>query len=145
METQSISIKWHDGLAFEADVEGQKMMIDSPKSEKASRGFPPKPLMLVALAACTGMDIVSILEKMRIKLDDFSVKVDGTKDDEIPNPYVKMHITYEFWGKELPYEKLEKAINLSQEKYCGVLAVYKKAMPVTWSLLIHHSKEGATV
>jgi putative redox protein len=97
--------------------------------------------MLVALAGCTGMDIVSILEKMRVKLDDFKVRVDGTKADEIPNPYIKMHIVYEFWGEDLPYDKLEKAINLSQEKYCGVLAVYKKVMPVTWSILTHHSKE----
>lgn len=141
METQTINLAWQDELTFEAEVEGLKLMIDSQKSEAPLKGIPPKQLMLVALAGCTGMDVVSILGKMRVKVDKFNVRVDGTKADEVPNPYVKMHIVYEFWGEDLPFDKLEKAIELSQEKYCGVLAVYKQVMPVTYSILTHHLSE----
>lgn len=137
-----ISITWKDGLAFEAESEGHQLMLDSAE-DKGGRnlGVRPKPLMLIALAGCTGMDVVSILQKMRVKLDHFKVRVDGTESEETPKRYTQMHIIYEFWGEDLPYEKLEKAINLSQEKYCGVLAVYKEVIPVTYSILTHHSKE----
>jgi len=99
----------------------------------------PKKLMLVALAGCSGMDVISILTKMRIELDNFDVKVEGPQSEEQPFHYIGMHITYEFWGKDLPNEKLEKAINLSLERYCGVCAVYKKMMPVTYSIVTHLS------
>lgn len=140
METHSITIGWQEGLRFEADLEGQKLTPNSGKSEEHQQGMNPKPLMLLALAGCTGMDVVSILGKMRVKLDNFNVRVDGTKAEEIPNPYIKMHIIYEFWGEDLPYDKPEKAISLSQEKYCGVLAVYRKILPVTYSIVIHPVK-----
>jgi putative redox protein len=133
-----ISITWKDGMAFEADSEGHKLILDSAENTGGRNlGIRPKPLMLIALAGCTGMDVVSILEKMRVKIDQFKVKVDGIESEEFPKKYIKMHITYEFWGENLPYEKLEKAITLSQEKYCGVLAVYKEVMPVTYSILTH--------
>lgn len=133
-----ISITWKDGMAFEADSEGHKLILDSAENTGGRNlGIRPKPLMLIALAGCTGMDVVSILEKMRVKIEHFKVKVDGIESEEFPKKYIKMHIIYEFWGENLPYEKLEKAITLSQEKYCGVLAVYKEVMPVTYSILTH--------
>jgi putative redox protein len=109
-----ISITWKDGLAFEAESEGHHLILDSAE-DKGGRnlGVRPKPLMLIALAGCTGMDVVSILQKMRVKLDHFKLKVDGTESEETPKRYTKMHIIYEFWGEDLSYEKLEKAINLS--------------------------------
>jgi putative redox protein len=135
---QEISISWKDGMAFEADADGHKLMLDA--SEKVgghNLGPRPKKLMLVALAGCTGMDVVSILAKMRIELDNFNVKVEGPQTEELPNNYTSMHITYEFWGKDLPQEMLEKAINLSLERYCGVYAVYKNIMPITYSIVTH--------
>lgn len=137
---QDISISWKEGMAFEADVNGHKLMLDAGEAGGGKDLGPrPKPLMLVALAGCTGMDVVSILEKMRVKIDDFNVKVSGELTEEHPKHFINMHITYEFWGKDLPEEKLEKAINLSDERYCGVAAVYKKVMPVTHSIVIHNT------
>jgi putative redox protein len=97
--------------------------------------------MLVALAGCTAMDVVSILAKMRVDLENFNVKVEGEQSEEQPVHYTSMHIIYEFWGKDLPVEKLEKAINLSHERYCGVSAVYRKAMPVTHSMMVHGTND----
>jgi len=140
--TSEISITWKDGLSFEAESDGHKLILDASEAGGGKNlGFRPKPLMLIALAGCTGMDVVSILSKMRVKIDHFNVKVEGTEAEEHPKRYVRMHITYEFWGKDLPHDKLEKAINLSQEKYCSVLAVYKQVIPVTFSIATFPTKE----
>ncbi|HWS01422.1 MAG TPA: OsmC family protein, partial [Prolixibacteraceae bacterium] len=89
------------------------------------------------LAGCTGMDIVSILEKMRVELADLNVKVEGDMTEEHPKHFTSLHIVYEFWGKNLPMEKLEKAVSLSDERYCGVSATLKKGIPVTHSIVVH--------
>ena len=138
---QDISISWKKGMAFEAEVNGHKIMLDAGEQNGGKDLGPrPKALMLVALAGCTGMDVVSILAKMRVELDNFNVKVEGEQSEEQPVHYISMHIIYEFWGKNLPVEKLEKAINLSHERYCGVSAVYRKAMPVTHEIVLHDTK-----
>ena len=140
---QDISISWKDGMAFEAEVDGHKIMLDAGDQVGGRNLGPrPKPLMLVALAGCTAMDVVSILTKMRVKLDNFDVKVEGEQSEEQPVHYTSMHIIYEFWGKDLPVDKLEKAIKLSHERYCGVLVVYRKAMPVTHSIVVHDTKDN---
>ena len=138
---QDIGISWKDGMAFEARVNGHKILLDAGEQNGGHNLGPrPKPLMLVALAGCTAMDVVSILTKMKVKPANFDVKVEGEQSEEQPVHYTSMHIIYEFWGKDLPVEKLEKAINLSLERYCGVLAVYRKAMPVTHSMIVHETK-----
>jgi putative redox protein len=135
---QEISISWKDGMAFEADVNGHKIILDAGEQNGGRNLGPrPKPLMLVALAGCTAMDVISILAKMRVGLDNFDVRVEGDQSEGQPVHYISMHITYEFWGRNLPVDKLEKAINLSHERYCGVSAVYRKVMPVTHSIVVH--------
>jgi len=135
---QHISVSWKDGMAFEGKVDGHKIILDAGQ-QFGGRNLGPKPksLMMVALAGCTAMDVVSILSKMRVGLENFDVGVEGELSEGQPVHYTGMHIVYEFWGKDLPIEKLEKAINLSHERYCGVLAVYRKAMPVTHSIIVH--------
>ena len=138
---QDISISWKDGMAFEAAVNGHKIMLDAAEQFGGKdRGPRPKPLMLVALAGCTAMDVVAILTKMRVVLDNFDVRVEAEQSEEQPVHYTSMHIIYEFWGKDLPVDKLEKAINLSHERYCGVSVVYRKAMPVTHAYVVHDTK-----
>ena len=111
-------------MAFEADVYGHKIMLDASEAGGGeNRGPRPKPLLLAALAGCTGMDVVSILKKMRVEVEAFNVVVEGDLTEEHPKQYAKMHIIYEFKGKDLPMDKLEKAINLSEERYCGVSAM----------------------
>lgn len=135
---EEINISWKDGMAFEAEVDGYKLMLDAgEKVGGRNLGPRPKPLMMVALAGCTAMDVISILAKMRVDLDNFDVKVKSTLSEEQPIHYTSMHIIYEFWGKDLPNEKLGKAINLSLERYCAVNAVYKKIMPITYSIVTH--------
>jgi putative redox protein len=135
---QEINLSWKKGMAFETELYGHKLTVDADKSNGGSDLGPrPKALMLVAHAGCTGMDIVSILEKMRVELADLNVKVEGDMTEEHPKHFTSLHIVYEFWGKNLPMEKLEKAVSLSDERYCGVSATLKKGIPVTHSIVVH--------
>jgi putative redox protein len=134
---ESISVDWKEGMSFESDVDGHKVVIDARDEHGGSdQGPRPKPLMMVALGGCTGMDVVSILKKMRVKFDSFSVRIEGELTDEHPKYYTHMHIIYEFRGKDLPLDKLQKAVDLSQERYCGVSVSYRKAMILTHEIKV---------
>jgi putative redox protein len=122
----SITTKWIDNMAFEAVVNGHKIILDADeKVGGQNRGPRPKPLLLIALAGCTGMDVVSILKKMRVEIKSFDINVEGDITEEHPKHYTKMHIIYSFSGTNLPLDKIEQAVKLSEEKYCGVRASYK--------------------
>lgn len=127
-------------MAFEAEVSGHKIVLDAgPHVGGENSGPRPKPLMLAALGGCTGMDVISILGKMRIEVDSFNVIVEGELTDEHPSHFTKMHVIYEFTGKNLPLDKLKKAVELSEERYCGVSAVYKKALELTSEIRVTES------
>lgn len=133
----TISSEWKGGLEFESDVDGHKVITDAPIANNGQdRGPSPKKLQLVALAGCTGMDVISILKKMRVNVEKYNVIVEGEMREEHPKYYERMHIIYEFGGKDLPIEKLKKAIKLSEETYCGVEALYRKAIEVTSEIRI---------
>lgn len=129
---ETIDVTWLGNMAFEASIDGHKMILDTVEEIGGdNRGPKPKPLMLVALAGCTGMDVVSILKKMRVTIKNLKIVVDGDVTEEHPKHFRKIHITYEFHGSNLPFDKLKKAIDLSQERYCGVSATYRKALELT--------------
>lgn len=132
-----ITTSWLDKMAFESEINGHKIIIDAePEVGGEDRGPRPKPFMLAALGGCTAMDVISILKKMRIEPEEFNVHVEGDVTDEHPKKYYKIHVVYEFKGKELPLDKLKKAVELSEERYCGVSAVYKKVMEMTSEIKI---------
>jgi len=134
----NISIKWNENMAFDVDMfDGINFRLDASAEHGGNNsGHRPKPLILVALAGCTAMDVISILGKMKIKPDDFQVDVNGLLSDEHPKTYIKMHIKYVFAGTNLEFEKLEKAVLLSKEKYCGVSALLEKALKITYEIII---------
>ncbi|WP_297086006.1 OsmC family protein [uncultured Draconibacterium sp.] len=124
-----VDMAWTDKLAFKADMDGHEVIIDASEEVGGSDLGPrPKKLMLTALAGCTGIDVVMILKKMKVDFEALNVIVEGELTEEHPKYYNKMTIVYQFKGKDLPLAKLEKAVKLSEEKYCGVSAVYREAM-----------------
>ena len=134
---ETVNISWLDGMAFEANVSGKKIIIDAvEKVGGKNRGPQPKPLMMVSLAGCTAMDVISILEKMRVKVDKFNVRVEGELTEEHPKHFIKMNIIYEFKGKNLPLAKIEKAVNLSQDRYCGVTYNYSESFEISHEIRI---------
>lgn len=140
MEKEKVKINWLKNMSFSAGVNGHEIVLDaSAKVGGDNSGPRPKPLLLAALAGCTGMDVVSILKKMRVELDDFNVSVEGDLTEEHPKQFSRMHIVYEFKGKDLPMDKLKKAVTLSDERYCGVSAMFKKAIEITYEIKVIES------
>jgi putative redox protein len=126
-----------EDMAFEVEVNNHKFIIDADdKVGGKDRGPRPKPLTLASLGGCTGMDVISILKKMRVDPEYFNVVVSAETTDEHPKYYNKIHISYEFKGKDLPMAKLEKAINLSQDRYCGVTAMLDKVAEIKHEIKI---------
>jgi putative redox protein len=135
--THSVETAWKGNMQFDALVSGHHLIMDAlPDVGGEDQGVRPKQLMLAALAGCTGMDVISILKKMKIEPESFNIKVEADVTAEHPKHYNKMHVIYEFKGKDLSLEKIQKAVELSQDKYCGVSAAYKKAMPLSWKIKI---------
>jgi len=134
----SVNGKWLGNMAFEAEVNGHKVIMDATDAVGGhDRGPRPKELMVTSLLGCTGMDVVSILKKMHVEFDSLKLRIETELTEEHPKHYTSMHIIYSFRGNELPMDKLEKAIELSQDKYCGVSAVYKQVMPITHEIRIN--------
>ncbi len=135
-----IKTNWKGNIAFETEINGHKFTMDAPIAAGGTDlGPSPKKMLLAALSGCTGMDVVSILKKMRVEIENCSIEVQGDVADTDPKYYLKMHVIYEFTGKNLPKDKLEKAVKMSEETYCGVGALYRKAIEVTSEIKIIES------
>jgi putative redox protein len=134
---ESVTTSWLSNMAFETEINGHKIIVDAaPEVGGQNRGPRPKPFMLAALGGCTGMDVISILKKMHVEVEKFNVIVEGDLTEEFPKHFFKMHVIYEFTGKDLSMEKLQKAVGLSEERYCGVSSVYRKALELTSEIKI---------
>jgi putative redox protein len=132
-----VETAWQGNMKFDAVVSGHHIVMDAlPVVGGNDEGARPKELMLASLAGCTGMDVVSILKKMRVELEYFNIMVEAEMTEEHPKHYTNMHIIYEFKGEGLELEKLQKAVMLSQDQYCGVSATYRKAMEITYEIVI---------
>jgi len=126
-----------NGMHFMGELEGFEIPIDAaPSVGGQNKGPRPKGLLLTSLAACTAMDVISILRKMRIEPESFSVEARAEVTDDHPKVFEKIHITYVLKGAGITREKVEKAVQLSQDKYCGVSAMLKKAAPVEYEIVI---------
>ncbi len=128
-EWTEITAEWKGDLTLVAHNEagGQVQMGELD----GKPGVGPMQLLLAALAGCTGMDIVSILQKKRVSLRDFRVRVRGKRAPEHPRIWTDIHVTYLLWGDQIRPEDVEQAIRLSEEKYCSVGAMLRRAARVT--------------
>ncbi|KAF0239014.1 MAG: putative redox [Prolixibacteraceae bacterium] len=132
-----VDMAWTDKVAFEGDMDGHKVIVDATEESGGSDLGPrPKKLMLTALAGCTGIDVIRVLKKMKVVPEAFNVIVEADVTDEHPKHYTKMKVIYQFKGKNLPMDKLEKAVKLSETTYCGVTAAYKKTMEIVTEIRI---------
>ncbi len=135
--SEKINVTWSGEMAFEAEVNDFKIKLDAEERVGGKNGGPrPKPLTLVSLGGCTGMDVISILAKMRVVPDAFDVQISGELTEEHPKYYHKIHIVYKFKGNDLPMDKLEKAVTLSQDRYCGVSEMLRRAATLTHEIVI---------
>ncbi len=126
MTTHTVNTVFNQHMSFTADIDGHKVTMDDPTEEISDNSGPsPKRLMLAALAGCTGIDIVSILNKMKVEFSNFSINVHAALTNEHPRYYNLVKVTYKIKLAEEDKPKMIKAVNLSTEKYCGVFAMFR--------------------
>jgi putative redox protein len=106
-------------------------MDGSAKFGGAEAGTRPMELVLIALGGCTGMDVASTLEKMRVRYTDFKITINGETTEKYPKRFTKIHMKYSICG-DVPEEKLKRAIELSQTKYCSVSEILRKSAELTY-------------
>ncbi len=130
--TNKVTTKWTQGMKFETiGPNGVSLILGSSLDGDNEKVASPKALMLSSLATCSGIDVVSILEKMKVKLSDFKINTIGSLTKEHPKYYNKVAIEYYFYGEQLDKKKIEKAVNLSITKYCGVMEMFRSFSEIT--------------
>lgn len=127
MKTTTI---WKSGHAFESYQHNAKIEID------AKAGFGPKALLLSGLAGCSGIDVVEVLEKMRVPFADLKIEAEAEQTDEHPKVFKDIHLNYIIKTAEENRSKVQKAIDLSLDKYCGVAAMLKKNSKINYTITI---------
>ena len=126
MHTHSVTTLFNEKMAFTANINDHKVLMDTTADDGGDDSGPsPKRLMLASLTGCTGMDIVSILNKMKVSFSNFSISVDAIVADDYPKIYTHIKLTYKIKMTPADKTKMEKAVSLSQEKYCSVSAMFR--------------------
>ncbi len=123
----STKATWRGDMSFSVDLQGHSFIVDADEAVGGSdQGPRPKALMLSALAGCTGMDVVAILRKMQMPFDRFEIAVEGDSATDHPKVFKKVTVVYSFWGDSLDEGKINKAIQLSHDKYCPVIGTMQE-------------------
>jgi len=123
---------WKSNMQFESTNPGGNLLIDvGEENGGEGKGYRPKSLMLSALAGCSGVDVIPLLKKMRAEVEGFSIDIEAELTDEHPKYYHKVKVIYNFYGKEFKKSKIEKAVKLSEERYCGVIEMFRQFAEVT--------------
>lgn len=137
--TNQITTKWKGGMAFESNnPSGLNLTIDTgPEDGGEGKGLRPKALMLSGLAGCSGLDVASLIKKMKLEVDDFRIETIANLTDEHPKYYDTVVIEYHFYGTNLNEEKLKRAVDLSVEKYCGVMEMFRRFAELEIKVLFH--------
>ncbi len=127
-----------DGLAFNVKLGNHEFIIDSPNPRFGGkdRGPAPKSLILPSLGGCTGMDVASILQKMRVPFTGLEVKVEAETNDQHPVYYTSIQITYTVRGKGIDRKKVERAVELSRTTYCGVSYMLEPRCKISHEIVI---------
>jgi len=124
--------RYTSGMQFVSEINGgHHLTIDTTEAGGGKDSGPsPKPLLLTSLGGCTGMDVVSLLNKMHVNFSDFSVHVEADLRDEHPRIYTEIRMSYKIKIAADDRDKMEKAVSLSKDKYCGVSAMLAMVCPI---------------
>ena len=127
-----IITKWKKNHELGSKQEHNSIQLDGDKKN----GFGPKALLLAGLAGCSGIDVVDILEKMKVEFSHFTIDVETEQTEEHPKVFKDILITYRLKTSIDNETKVKKAIELSLDKYCGVSAMLKKNSHIDYKLVI---------
>lgn len=135
---EQIKLNWEGGMQFDAQVGEHTIVLDAPEEVGGMNlGVRPKPLLLVALAGCTGMDIASLARKMRIEFDKIEIEAAAETTEEIPTVYTALTLRYRFEGAGIEPAKPLKMVDLSMERYCGVANMLRRVAPIGFEVYLN--------
>jgi putative redox protein len=128
-------VRWAGGMQFigKAGTNHLVPMDTGPEFGGDSSATKPIELLLIGLGGCTGMDVVSLLRKMRVDFTAIEMNIAADKSEEHPGVYTRIDVEYVITGSAVDEEKVKRALELSQEKYCSVSAMLRKSCPVNYS------------
>ncbi len=130
---------WRREEEFEVGFPGGERIVlaSLPAEQRPGPGPGPMDAVQAALAGCTGVDVVSILAKMRKTLKSLRIQVDATRREEQPRIYTRLHLTYHVDGPDLDPASVTRAVRLSQDKYCSVAAMLRPAVDLSWGIVLN--------
>ena len=134
-------VVWKGGLAFTGSAEeGYLIPLDAKKAVGGhDMGFRPLQLFAIGLVGCTGMDVISILQKKRQEVTEFEVSAEIERSDQHPKVFTRIIITYAVTGKNIDRDAVERAVELSETKYCGAQAMLKETAEITHKIVVNHA------
>ena len=137
-----VKVVWNKEAQFIGiDDFNHRMVLDhGPNAEGIDEGFRPSHLLLLGLAGCTGMDVISIMQKKNAVITRFEIEVTGEANDEYPKKYYQMHTLYHVTGHQIKEADLKRAIELSETKYCIVRNTLAPSVSITSDFTITESE-----
>ncbi|MEO1262337.1 MAG: OsmC family protein [Bacteroidota bacterium] len=132
-----VTTTWQGTTIFDSTIGNQTVRIDANSDPENKQGPNPKPLMLSSLAGCTGIDVVTLLKKMRVDIKTLRMDIEGELTDTVPKIYSLIRLKYYFTGEDLKVEKIIKAVKMSKEQYCGVSAMLAMVCPIEFSVYVN--------
>ena len=134
MAIHSVKTVWNNKMAFDSHIDDHVLRLDTGGELGDDTGPSPKKTLLATLAGCTGIDVVSLLNKMRVPFTGLEMDIEADLTEEHPKVYSEIRLIYRLSGKDLNHAKVEKAVKLSKEKYCGISAMLEKNCPIIFSI-----------
>jgi putative redox protein len=125
--------KWIKELSFEGSYENHVVPIDTTK--EGSTGMNPKRLLLCSLSACSGIDVVGILKKMKVKFTKLEITAEAEQTEEDPKVFKEIFLTYTTDASHEDAGKVKRAVELSKDKYCGISAMLSKHCPIHFNIV----------
>lgn len=140
MEKNIVKTYWKGDMTFEATNPGGNIIMDtSAEIGGNDAGLRPKAMMLASLAGCSGVDIAMLVKKMKVEIDTFDIVIEAELTAEHPRYYNKVACEYNFYGTDLNEKKIQKIVDLSVDKYCGVMEMFRQFAEVTIAIKYHKS------
>lgn len=138
---ENVILDFQGDMRFDAHIENHTITIDASREFGGSEVGPrPKPLMLVALAGCTGMDVASLAKKMRVEIQSLTIEVQAEKSTDMPVVYTSFNVIYRFIAAQTDAEKIKKIVDMSQERYCGVSTMMRQVAPLSYEIFLNDQR-----
>lgn len=138
----NVRATWTPPMRFDAETDQGLHVVMDATAGKTPAGPSPMQTVLAALAGCTGMDVVSILRKMRAPLEQMTIDVEAARAAEHPKVFTRIHLRYEVAGAGVTREQVERAVSLSLQRYCPVTAMLRRSAEITHEIVLAGEREA---